>query len=270
MRQVFSSSRIENAEAVAQMLEEHGIEARVTNGRGWRGAIRGNFSYREQAQPEEQPSVWVIRSDDQPEARRLLREAGLMADTRNLRDSYVPQTMHGTATAKPRNRAGLARKILLIAVALVAAFVWFSQRKPDAPVMQAVAPAPVAAPADLAYVTPPQPYPVAMPTALATLLVNQARDGEAACVSVDGGAPPADWLAQWPDGSVQAATPCAEGLPHIAVADYVTDGMGTGTASVRITGSDGTETEQHWQVERQGLDWRVLGEAPAPSATPQP
>ena len=40
MRQVFSSARIENAEAVAQLLHKAGIEARVVNGRGWRGAIR--------------------------------------------------------------------------------------------------------------------------------------------------------------------------------------------------------------------------------------
>ena len=68
MRQVFSSARIENAEAVAQLLRQAGIEARMVNGRGWRGAIRGNFTYRA-ADDARHPSVWVVHSQDHPPAR---------------------------------------------------------------------------------------------------------------------------------------------------------------------------------------------------------
>ena len=81
MRQVFSSARIENVEAVARMLEDAGIEVRISNGRSYRGAIRGNFSYRDGVDGRPRPAVWVLRSDPQPAARPLLREAGQLQAT---------------------------------------------------------------------------------------------------------------------------------------------------------------------------------------------
>ena len=44
MRKVFSSRRIENVERVVAMLEQAGIQTRVTHGRSYRGGLRGNFS----------------------------------------------------------------------------------------------------------------------------------------------------------------------------------------------------------------------------------
>ena len=45
MRQIFSSPRLENVEAVAKMLSDAGIEVRITDGRTYKGALRGNFRY---------------------------------------------------------------------------------------------------------------------------------------------------------------------------------------------------------------------------------
>ena len=72
MRQVFTSSRLENVEGVAQLLREAGIEVRVTNDRSYKGNRRSSFSYREET--GERPTVWVIRSEDQLRARDLKPE----------------------------------------------------------------------------------------------------------------------------------------------------------------------------------------------------
>jgi hypothetical protein len=80
MRQIFSSPRLENVEAVAQMLTDAGIEVRITDGRTYKGALRGNFRYSDDSQ--KRPAVWVIKSEDQLKARELLRENGLIDTTR--------------------------------------------------------------------------------------------------------------------------------------------------------------------------------------------
>ena len=273
MRQVFTSARIENVEAVAGLLREHGIEVRISNGRGWRGAIRGNFSYRHDAPTREQPAVWVIRADDQPQARRLLREAGLIADTRNVRESYLAQTVHGGDDRRRRGLGGNLRVMLLVAVVLGVGLIWFNSRpRPEtqaattgASIPAAGRPAASAAPpVDYGIAAPPAPYPAAMPTALARLLVDEARAGAAACVRIDGADPAPEWLAQWTDGSVSAASACDAGeMPgalRIDVGDYRTDGMGEGSARVSRE-ADGTTRSRHLRVRREGLDWQVLGPA---------
>ena len=71
MRQVFSSPRLENVERVAELLREQGIDVRVTNGRSYTGARRGTFSYRESANEDPPAAVWVVKSEDQPQARHI-------------------------------------------------------------------------------------------------------------------------------------------------------------------------------------------------------
>ena len=46
MRQVFSSLRLENVEAVATLLRDAGIEVRITNGRSYKGKMRSRASAR--------------------------------------------------------------------------------------------------------------------------------------------------------------------------------------------------------------------------------
>ena len=80
MRQVFSSPRLENVEGVVQLLKDAGIEVRVTHGRSFEGSRRRKFSYSDNDSP--QPTVWVVNSADQVQARAILRDAGLLDTTR--------------------------------------------------------------------------------------------------------------------------------------------------------------------------------------------
>ena len=82
MRQVFSSPRLENVERVAALLREAGIETRVTQARSYKGGLRGDFSYRDHVRTDPVPAVWVVKSEDQPAAREILRDAGLLDSTR--------------------------------------------------------------------------------------------------------------------------------------------------------------------------------------------
>lgn len=119
MRQVFSSSRLETVEGVAALLNEHGIETRLTDGRSYKGNRRRTFSYRDnEKESVQQAAVWVVKSEDQPKARALLREAGLMDSTR---DSYLPEgTQPEPVRRSPTNTAARIRLALLATVVIVA------------------------------------------------------------------------------------------------------------------------------------------------------
>ncbi|MDO5505510.1 MAG: hypothetical protein Q4F49_04345 [Pseudoxanthomonas suwonensis] len=258
MRQIFASPRLENAEAVAALLQGHGIETLIRNGRGWRGAIRGNFSYRDKARPREVPTVWVVRSADQPEARRLLREAGLLADGRD-RDSYLSPTVHGGKGG--RGYRNPLRIMLLVAAVLVVGMVWLRNQPPSRPAASPDAPVPGPA-NDLMVATTPAPYPAAMPTALAALLADEARAGAPACVAIDGNDPDVQWLSRWPDAALSALSDCPDDRPRIRIDRYVTDGSGIGTARVHTVLPGATDgTTRLLRVERRGNEWRILGQA---------
>jgi hypothetical protein len=119
MRQVFTSPRLENVEGIAAMLRADGIEVRVTHGRTYKGSIRGNFSYREGSRGGPLPAVWVLKSEDQPRARELLRSAGLFDTTRIPGDSYLAPTFRDEAPAKPVNPQQRAMRIKLALIAAI-------------------------------------------------------------------------------------------------------------------------------------------------------
>ena len=119
MRQVFTSQRIENVEGVAQLLRDEGIEVRIANGRSYKGNRRGTFKY-SQPVAAQQPAVWVVRSEDQPRARALLREAGLLATTRPT-GAFLGTTPPAAADAKPAPDP--QRRAMRIKLALIAAIV---------------------------------------------------------------------------------------------------------------------------------------------------
>ncbi|MBH1591202.1 pathogenicity-like protein [Stenotrophomonas maltophilia] len=82
MRQIFSSQRVETVEGVAELLRSHGIEVKVTNGRSYKTRRRGQFSYTDLGNTQGYPAVWIVRADDQPRARDILRDARLLDTTR--------------------------------------------------------------------------------------------------------------------------------------------------------------------------------------------
>lgn len=124
MRQVFSSARLENVEAVAQILRDAGIEVRITNGRSYKGAMRTRTSY--SSPTDSKPAVWVVQSDDQVRAREILREHGLLESTRP--GSFAPlsfrdDTMLGeggrVAGRTPQQRRAFRFKLFLLAIIAV-------------------------------------------------------------------------------------------------------------------------------------------------------
>ena len=95
MRQVFSSSRLENVEGVAQLLREAGVDIKVTDARSYKKVSRREFSYvptQQEKQSGTQPAVWVLNSDDYKRARELLASTGLL-DEAKTGSSYLPEPM---------------------------------------------------------------------------------------------------------------------------------------------------------------------------------
>ncbi|WP_208543247.1 hypothetical protein [Marilutibacter alkalisoli] len=201
MRQVFSSPRLENVEGVARLLEEAGIEIRITDGRSYRGNRRGTFSYRDADVPK--PAVWVVRSDDQVRAREILREAGLIDSTRH-RDSFVASFRSDAAQvaqSDARRRRVTRIKYTLLVVLLVAAGVMTVGviRNQPAPIAPTAPMSPVEAPpGPLQQASPPfdgSVQPVLVPVAQAVFEHELASSRlDVACLSIDGGDIPAPML----------------------------------------------------------------------------
>lgn len=119
MRQIFSSPRLENVEGVVKLLEEAGIQVRVTHGRSFEGPRRRKFSYADHESP--QPTVWVVNSADQVRAREILRDAGLL-DTTRPGDGRAANAFRFdplTQAVKPQRRVLLVKMALLTGIATV-------------------------------------------------------------------------------------------------------------------------------------------------------
>lgn len=153
MRKIFSSQRIETAEGVAKLLRDADIDVRITNGRSYQGKRGGQFSYLDQSNAQTHPTVWVVRADDQPRARELLREARLLDTTRrdlpNVEYTFA-EASAGSDAARP-NWAWRVRIGLLLVIGAIAMFIMLRHRAapppaPVAPVQQAQ-PQPAATPA---------------------------------------------------------------------------------------------------------------------------
>lgn len=153
MRQIFSSARLETVEGVAALLESHGIKTWVSNSRSYRGRRRRHFSYRENAKEAgPQAAVWIVHAQDQPRARTLLREAGLIESTRG---HYLPEPASAPKPVRtPANTAARIRMLLLGTVVLLA-FATQARRCQNAKPAKAL-PEPVPAPESRAE---PEPEP---------------------------------------------------------------------------------------------------------------
>ena len=267
MRQVFSSARIENVQAVAKLLADEGIEVRVEDGQRYRRSIRSGFSYRESGGNVSRATVWVVRSDDQPRARQLLHAAGLLEATPANPASFLPRSGHAARAVAPKRRAQVGLGVFLVAA--VALALWLNQfRNPgwDLPTE-----ATRTAPADLALDPSLQaidtvdavhriPTPPALAVALA--LAEQARaPGARLCLSVDGQDPGEATRAVAREAGLDpvpaSACPAGDDVLHVAVADYRTDGSGAGTISLAVARGDATAAVQQLEVRREGDTWEV-------------
>jgi hypothetical protein len=277
MRRVFTSARLENVEGVANLLRSHEIEVKITNGRTYRGAIRGNFSYREKPEGGEQPAVWVVRSDDQPKARELLREAGLLDSGRSPTTYLAMPAAHElrgeSVDHAAKRRAFRIRAALFVALAAALGMSMLAWRKPTT-ATTAAAPAAAGEPKTQAPAKPSVPtYVVDTPKALAAFLVNAelaAQPAAQLCLTVDGKTPtPAqiETLALPASVRLTAAADCREPAAKdwlgIAISEYRTDGSGQGTIRVEIVdldkdGAPRVETRT-LQVRREDTQCRVRG-----------
>lgn len=264
MRQVFTSPRIENVEGVAKLLVDAGIEVRVTHGRSYKGAIRGNFSYRDSERTGPQPAVWIVKSEDQPRARELLRDRGLLDSTRTPSESYLLPTMHsrdGDAPGDPRRKRAFRLKAgLLVVIAVAIALGYLGTRKaPSTPPAAARA-----APAATAPAGPPL-FVVDTPHALAESLLRielEAHGDADACVSLLGRDVPADMLRRLQRTGARVAQSSACGNDasrlRLAVGEYRTDGSGIGIVGLEISGGKAPRESRRLEVERVGDTWTVL------------
>lgn len=276
MRQVFTSPRLANVESVAKLLEEAGIAAKITNGRSYRGKFDRGMSYRD-GNGENQAAVWVLRSEDQPRAREMLREAGLLDSTRpdRQRDSFLPEHLRaGGVKEIPAARwlsPARLKVLLLIAIALVMAMVVLWQRRPDPQPVAAAAPTTASIPQGPGVLAARNASPIVqrvdVPSALVALLVTRVADErgiDEACVEVDEAAPSdrvVSLLADAPNtpGLADAAR-CGEdsNLPRIRIDDYQTDGSGSGTVRLRVQRGE-LRVDQRYDVVREGRAWRITG-----------
>lgn len=254
MRKVFSSQRLENVETVAGMLRAEGIEVRITGDRSYHGKRRRPFSYREREEPEPQPAVWILRAEDQPRGRQLLREAGLL-DSSRADSSYVPLSALGPRKAARPMQVKLG---LLLAIVVVIGLIVFGVR-----LQGPTTPAPAVSMPRVAMLPQASGEPVAyradVPTALAKLLLEgelAARGQRPACIAIDGGDPAPAFLQALaaPGATVQPASACPPGGVRIEVRDYTTDGSGTGSVRTQV----GKDPARVVHVERDGTRWRIL------------
>lgn len=276
MRQVFTSARLENVEAVARLLEDAGIETRIIHGRSFNKGIRGDFSYREQAD-EKKPAVWIVKSADQPRARQMLREAGLMDSSRNAAGSFAAMSYHGAAPTEPRDkersrmrRAMRIKMGLLAAIAVVVALSWMNMRASRRAAAQAAAALPAAAHARI-----PEDLPGAgntpTPDSLALALLNgelPTRADAVVCLAIDGNDATPALLAALPPspGKVLPVSQCpavatgknALAPQIIAIGKYEANAKGTGTIFINRRRIGGKGVPQWYDVRRDGAGWRII------------
>lgn len=272
MRQVFASPRLENVEGIAKFLEEHGIEVRITQGRSYKGGWSGRRTYRD-TDGGPQPAVWVVKSEDQPRARQLLREAGLLGTTRAQSDSYLAPSVHEPLTVRaptPQRRALRYKIGLLLAIGIAVALAWgaLHRSRVATPVSSATSAAPASArPAPPAAAAPAPVYRIDTPPALAETLAAAELDAHAvptACLAIDGQPAPAGVAARLgrPGLEVAPCAPDASGPLVLEVGNYLTDGSGEGTVELAVSSPDpsGRRSTQirTLQVRRVEADWRVL------------
>ena len=133
MRQIFTSQRIETVEGVAKLLNDAGIETYISNARSYQGKRGSQFSYTQPVPEKQRPALWVRHADDQPRAREILREAGLLDTTRpDQRRPLLFTPLPGDE--KPRRSwAWRIRLLLLAAIAAVALFIYLRPRPPAVP-----------------------------------------------------------------------------------------------------------------------------------------
>ena len=118
MRQVYSSSRLENVERVADLLDQAGIETYLSDGRSYKGNRRRHFSFRDGQQT--QPAVWIVKAEDLSRANEIMREMGLGRSTRDQNFVVLAGRVNAPDAKPGRSKVSRIRTTLLIILTLLA------------------------------------------------------------------------------------------------------------------------------------------------------
>lgn len=113
MRQIYTSPRMENIERVVALMAEKGIQTSIANRRSYQGADWKRFSYSAKGDRDSWPQVWVVRSEDQTAARRILRDAGLEPAVRFADELAAARGIGDTGAHR---RASTRIKLVLLAL----------------------------------------------------------------------------------------------------------------------------------------------------------
>ncbi len=117
MRQLYSSPRIENVQRLDELLKEKNIDTQITNRPKFGGGIKRPFSYRDVNTHDNWPTIWVVSANDYPQARQVMRDAGLLEDTRM---SYLPEdSAEKTLAPKPKSPDQTASKARQLAMVML-------------------------------------------------------------------------------------------------------------------------------------------------------
>ncbi len=127
MQVIYVTPRLENAERVSTLLSDAGIGNRVLYGPHHRRPSWRAPNYRQAADPGNWPRVLVLSNGDLPQARQILRDAGLLAPPAYERDGDPPAPRHHTAAVPPADAVrrswltpGRIRTVLIITVLVLA------------------------------------------------------------------------------------------------------------------------------------------------------
>lgn len=116
MRQIYTSPRAENVNRVVELLNKAGIETTLTNRVGWKGGQWKRFSYSSGGNERDSwPQVWVVNSNDQTQARQILRDVGLEPAIRFADELAMSRSVPDMASA----RLAATKRFKLIILALV-------------------------------------------------------------------------------------------------------------------------------------------------------
>jgi hypothetical protein len=125
MRQIFTSPRLENVEAVDKLLSEAGIDTRLTDARTWNRATKRDFSYADRhGGGYTWPACWVLKAEDYSRARQVLRDAGVaLPNTRTVEaPSYARAAPVAPGTPRLSTAARVRYGLLAILLAVSAVY----------------------------------------------------------------------------------------------------------------------------------------------------
>lgn len=131
MRQIFTSQRVETVEGVAKLLTDAGIQVHISNGRSYQSGRGGQFSFLDPVKPSRQPTLWVKLPEDQPRARDILRQAGLLDSTRP--GQYASLNFTHPAEERPRRSWAWRIRIALLVVIAGAALLTVMRHRETQP-----------------------------------------------------------------------------------------------------------------------------------------